>query len=124
MILDAGVLISVDRGDESARAFLTAVARSGTRLHTSHPVVAQVWRDGSRQARLAAFLKTVTVHSLDDGPSVGRLLAVADSSDVVDGHLVHLALRLGDDILTGDPDDLTKLTAALGPAGPRVHRWP
>ena len=124
MILDAGVLISVDRGDESARALLTAVARAGTRLHTSHPVVAQVWRDGSRQARLAAFLKTVTVHSLDDGPSVGRLLAVSQSSDVVDGHLVHLALRLGDDILTGDPDDLTKLVAVLGPAGPRVHPWP
>ncbi len=123
MILDAGVLISVDRGDESARVFLTAVARSGTRLHTSHPVVAQVRRDGSRQARLAAFLKTVTVHSLDDGPSVGRLLALSRSSDVVDGHLVHLALRLGDDLLTSDPDDLTKLVAVLGPAGLRVHRW-
>ena len=124
MILDAGVLISVDRGDESARVFLTAAARSGTRLHTSHPVVAQVWRDGSRQARLAAFLKTVAVHSLDDGPQVGRLLALSHSSDVVDGHLVYLALRLRDDILTGDPDDLTKLVAVLGSAGPRIHRWP
>ena len=124
MILDAGVLISVDRGDESARAFLTAVARSGTQLHTSHPVVAQVWRDGSRQARLAAFLKTVTVHPLDDGPSVGRLLALSRASDVVDGHLVHLALRLRDDILAGDPDDLSKLVAVLGPSGPRIHSWP
>ena len=124
MILDAGVLISVDRGDQAARVFLPAVARSATRLHTTHPVVAQVWRDGSRQARLAAFLKTVTVHALDDGPSVGRLLALSHSSDVVDGHLVQLAFRLGDDILTGDPDDLTKLVAVLGSAGPMVHRWP
>ena len=124
MILDAGVLISVDRGDESARAFLTAAARSGTRLHTTHPVVAQVWRDGSRQARLAAFLKTVTVHPLDDGPSAGRLLALSESSDVVDGHLVLLAVRLRDDILTGDADDLTRLGAPLGPAAPRIHPWP
>ena len=72
---------------------------------------------------LAAFLKTVSVHSLDDGPSVGRLLAVSQSSDVVDGYLVHMVLRLGDDVLTGDPDDLTELAAALGPAGPRVYRW-
>lgn len=49
---------------------------------------------------LAAFLKTVTLHSLDDGPSVGRLLTVSHRSDLVDGHLVHLALRLGDDVLT------------------------
>lgn len=124
MILDAGVLISVDRGDESARAFLTAAARSGTRLHTTHPVVAQVWRDGSRQARLAVFLKTVKVHALDDGPAVGRLLALAHSSDVVDGHLVQLALRLREDILTGDPDDLAKLVAVLGTAGPSIHSWP
>lgn len=54
---------------------------------------------------LTAFLKTVTVLSLDDGPSVGRLLAVSDSSDIVDGHLVYLAVRLRDDVLTGDPDD-------------------
>ena len=124
MILDAGVLISVDRGDESARAFLTAAARSGARLHTTHPVVAQVWRDGSRQARLAAFLETVTVHPFDDGRQVGRLLGLSQSSDVVDGHLVHLAFRLRDDILTGDPDDLAKLVAVLGSEGPRVYPWP
>jgi hypothetical protein len=124
VILDAGVLISVDRDEESARVLLTAVARSGTRLHTTHPVVAQVWRDGSRQARLAAFLNTVTVHALDDGPSTGRLLALSGSPDVVDGHLVLLAVRLQDDILTGDVDDLTRLGAPLGPAAPRIHPWP
>lgn len=124
MILDAGVLISVDRGDESARALLTAVARSGARLHTTHPVVAQVWQDGSRQVRLAAFLKTATVHSFDDGPAAGRLLALSGSSDVVDGHLVLLAVRLGEDILTGDADDLTRLGAPLGPAAPKIYNWP
>ena len=64
--------------------------------------------------------KTVTAHSLDDGPSVGRLLALSHFSDVVDGHLVRLAL-LRDDILTGDPDHSTKLVAVLDGAGPWVH---
>ena len=92
--------------------------------NTTHPVVAQVWRGGARQARLAAFLQTLTVHSFDDGPSVGRLLALSGTSDVVDAHLVILALRLGDDILTGDTDDLATISAPLGPTAPTIHPWP
>lgn len=124
MILDAGFLISVDRSERTARTFLAAATRSGTALHTTHPVVAQVWRTGSRQARLSAFLKTMTIHPLDDGRPVGQLLAQTNTSDVVDAHLVITALRLGHDILTGDPGDLTTLTAVLGPASPTVHAWP
>ena len=124
MILDAGFLISIDRSERSAHTFLTAASRSETALHTTHPVVAQVWRNGSRQARLAAFLKTITIHSLDDGRPVGQLLAQTETSDVVDAHVVITAVRLGHDILTGDPDDLTTLSAVLGPASPTVHAWP
>ena len=83
-----------------------------------------MWRGGSRQARLAAFLETIVIHPLDDGRSVGQLLAQTKTSDVVDAHVVITAVRLGHDILTGDPDDLTKLSAVLGPASPTVHSWP
>lgn len=124
MILDAGVLISIDRSDDAARSFLTAAERAGAPLHTTHPVLAQVWRDGSRQARLAAFAKTLVVHPLDDGPAVGRLLALSGSSDVVDAHVVLLALRLGDAVITGDPRDLETLASPLGPAAPTIHHWP
>lgn len=124
MILDAGVLISVDRGEQSAREFLTAAARSGTELHTSEPVVAQVWRSSSTQARLAKFLSACSVHPFADGQTVGRLLGRAGSSDVVDAHLVALAVELGDDILTGDPDDLAAVVEGLGERRPTVHAWP
>jgi hypothetical protein len=124
VILDAGFLISVDRSARDARAFLNAANRSETTLHTTQPVVAQVWRNGSLQARLAAFLKTITIHPLDDGRPVGQLLAQTKTSDVVDAHVVITAVRLGHDILTGDPDDLTTLSAPLGPASPNVHAWP
>ena len=124
MILDAGFLISIDRSERSARTFLIAAERAGSSLHTTHPVVAQVWRDGSSQARLASFLKSVTVHAFDDARPVGRLLALANTSDVVDAHLAICALRLGHDILTSDPDDFSLLTAPLGPAAPTVHLWP
>jgi len=124
VILDAGFLISVDRSEKSAHTFLTAAVRSGNALHTTHPVVAQVWRDGPRQARLAAFLKVITVHPFDDGRPVGLLLAQSKTSDVVDAHLVICAVRIGDAILTGDPDDIAPLTAMFGPAAPTVHTWP
>lgn len=123
MILDAGFLISVDRSEANAHTFLTAASRSETALHTTEPVVAQVWRNGSRQARLAAFLKAITIHPLDDGRSVGQLIAQTSTSDVVDAHLVITAVRLGDDILTGDPADITVLSTALGTASPAVHAW-
>lgn len=124
MILDAGVLISIDRSEQAARTFLTAAERTGTPLHTTHPVLAQAWRDGARLVRLAAFTKTLAIHALDDGPAVGKLLGLARSSDVGDAHLVLLALRLGDDVLTGDPVDLEALAATLGPAAPTIHHWP
>ena len=124
MILDAGFLISVDRSERTARAFLSAAARSETALHTTHPVVAQVWRSGSRQARLSAFLKTVTIHPLDNGRTVGQLLAQSGTSDVVDAHIVITAVRLGREILSVDPDDLATLASVLGPASPTIHAWP
>ncbi len=123
-MLDAGFLISIDRGEQTAHTFLAAADRAGTALHTTHPVVAQVWRDGTRQARLAGFLKAITVHAFDDGRPVGRLLAQSSASDVVDAHLVICAVRLGHDILTGDPGDIATLTAMFGPAAPAVHSWP
>lgn len=124
MIFDAGFLISIDRGEGSAQNLLTALHRSQAPLHTTHPVVAQVWRSGPSQARLASFLQTVTIHPLDDGRALGQILALTRTSDVVDAHLVVVAVRLDDPILTGDPDDLNHLADTLGTAAPTIHAWP
>ena len=93
MILDASFLISVDREELAAKAFIAAAIRRGTPLRSTHPVVAQVWRNGARQARLAQFLNTVEIHPFDDGHGVGSLLARSGTSDVVDAHLVSSPLR-------------------------------
>ena len=124
MILDAGFLISVDRGEEPARLLLTAFDRRRVALHTTEPVVAQVWRNGARQARLAAFLHTLEIHPLDDGRAVGLLLARTGTTDVVDAHLIVLAVRLRDALLTGDPDDLDQLADSLPSNRPRIESWP
>jgi hypothetical protein len=124
LILDAGFLISVDRGERAAQEFLTSALRRDTPLATTHPVVAQVWRDGARQARLARFLHSVVVLPFDDGPEVGNLLARSNTTDVVDAHLVVLAVRRSEPILTSDLLDLETLAAALPERHPNVFAWP
>lgn len=124
MILDAGFLISVDRGERAAQEFLTAALVHQTPLTTTHPVVAQVWRDGRRQARLARFLQSVVVVAFDDGPEVGSLLALSGTSDVVDAHLAMVAVRRSEPVLTSDVHDLESLTAALGRRRPKLLSWP
>ncbi len=124
MILDAGFLVAVDRGERAAQEFLSAALHRGTVLASTHPVVAQVWRSGARQARLAKFLGAITVHAFDDGPEVGALLARSRTADVVDAHLVCVAARLSDRILTADVDDLDVLAAALPDHRPGIIRWP
>lgn len=123
MILDTGVFISVDRNEERARVFLTAAMRVGEPLHTSEAVVAQVWRDGARQARLSSVLKGVDVHALDDGRAVGALLARTDGNDVVDAHVVLLGVALTQRVVTGDPDDLRGIATALGSSRPAIVPW-
>jgi hypothetical protein len=124
VILDAGFLISVDRGEHQARELLTAARRASTPLRTTHPVVAQVWRSGAGQARLGSFLKSASIHPFDDGRTVGRLLASSGTSDVVDAHLVALGVRLDDSILTGDPRDLETIASSLGAARPTILACP
>ena len=124
MIVDAGFLVSVDRDERAAQEFLAAALRRGIALHTTHPVVAQVWRNGRRQARLARLLRSTDVHPFDNGPEVGALLARSQTTDVVDAQLVILALRLADSILTGNVDDLGAIVATITSNRPIVYRWP
>lgn len=124
MILDAGFLVSIDRGARDAKGFLVASLRQNTPLSTTHPVVAQVWRDGSRQARLSKLLGAVEIYPLDEGAAVGAILARSGTSDVVDAHLIAVAVQRSEPILTGDVEDLEILASSLPGDQPRIHAWP
>ena len=112
MIVDAGPFI-VDGSNVNSRlwALIKRATERGDELHTTHPVMAQVWRDPPRQANLARAIHYFDVHPLDESVAVGRHLAAAATADVVDAHLALVAERLGTFILTGDPDDMSKLNA-------------
>ena len=113
LVLDAGALIAIDRGNRRVAALIELGRRADAELVTSAPVVGQVWRDGARQARLARALPTITVEAVDleACQRAGELLAAAGTADVVDA-LVALLARPGDQVLSSDPDDLTRLLDA------------
>ena len=116
LVLDAGALVAVDRGDRPMMARLAVAQQHGLELRSNTMVVAQVWRDRQgRQASLARLLRAVDVRAIshEDGRQAGVLLGQAGTTDPVDATVVLLA-RPGDRILTSDPDDLTRLASAVG----------
>jgi len=117
LVLDAGGLIAVDRLDRKVGAILRVAQQEKMPVRTSAAVVAQVWRSGSLQANLARVLSGIDAVPLDGptGRSVGEVLALSRTADVVDGHL-GLMVRSGDTVLTSDPNDVKKVLTARGVA--------
>lgn len=114
MTLDAGALIAIDRGNRDLFVLLRAAVRRNGVVTVPAPVLGQVWRDGSRQARMASLLAACQIELTTEemAKAAGVLLGRARRSDVIDALVVLGAARRGDDILTSDPDDLSALVAA------------
>lgn len=78
-------------------------------------VIAQVWRHGARQARLARLVKSgllqVRVLDLDESRAAGALCGIIGTADVVDASVAILARRHRAAIVTSDPADLRRLDA-------------
>jgi hypothetical protein len=116
LVLDAGALLALERGDREMWRRLEVERRSGAAPVTHGGVVAQVWRGGSgRQVVLARALVGVDVLPLDDdlGRRSGLLLAHAGTADAIDAAVALLAAD-DDRIATSDPDDLIRLVRASG----------
>jgi hypothetical protein len=112
LVLDAGGLIAIDRLDRAVGAMLRVAQQEKLPVRTSAAVVAQVWRNGSLQVNLARVLAGVDAATLDGvrGRSVGEILALSKTADVVDGHL-GLVVQSGDTVLTSDAKDIKKILA-------------
>jgi hypothetical protein len=114
LVLDAGALIAVDRGDRAMAAKLRVAQRSGLGLRSTGVVIAEAWRDaGGRQAGLARLLKAVDVKAVDQrlGQEAGVLLGKAGVTNDVDATVVAIAAT-GDCVLTSDPADIRRLVSA------------
>lgn len=117
VVLDAGALVAVERGDRDVVGIIERERRAGRMPRTHGGVVGQVWRGaGPRQAVLARLLAGVDVVPLDEdfGRRAGVLLARSGARDVIDAAVVLLAAADLDEILTSDPRDIAALVAAAG----------
>ena len=92
-----------------------AAVRRGVPRTVPAAVLAQVWRGGP-QAQLSRLLRGCKVAELDEAEAraAGALCGAAGTSDIVDAALVVGAIDRDDAVVTSDPDDIGRLTAAAG----------
>lgn len=107
---DASVLIALDRGDERAWAWMKRAAGRHQPPIVCAAAVAEAWRDGRVQARLARALNACDVRPVDEhlAKAAGEALA-AVGGGTVDAVVAACAARDGALLVTDDPHDLRAL---------------
>lgn len=117
VVLDTGALIGFERNDRRIVAIIVRALEHHDPLLVPAGVVAQAWRDGSRQTRLARLLGSALceVLVLDDhqARAAGQICGVAATTDVVDASVAGAARDHGARVLTSAPDDLRRLDHRL-----------
>jgi hypothetical protein len=113
IVLDAGALIALARGDKRMIALLQRALAQGRAFRVPARVVGQAWRDGRLQVTLARFLRSeeVEIVPLDEhlARACGELCSAANLADAIEASVVILARERRDPIVTSNPNDLRRL---------------
>jgi predicted nucleic acid-binding protein len=113
VVLDAGALIAFERNDRKIRTLIELAVEHARTLYAPAGVVAQVWRDGARQVRLARLIGSGYLHiqilDRDEALAAGVLCGRSGTHDIVDATVALLARRMGAIVVTSDPDDLRRM---------------
>ncbi len=121
LILDAGALIALARGDARTRAVVKGALDDGVRVEVPTPVLAQVHRGGhdrTRTDRALLWIDQYTPTTESVARDAGELLGSAGLTDAIDAIVAAEALAgTPAVILTSDPADLTALVESGGRAG-------
>ena len=117
VVLDAGALIAFERADRLMLRLVELAVEHDRVLHVPAGVVAQVWRDGGRQVRLARLIGSsgleVAPLDLPEARATGVLCGLTGTADIVYSSVVLLARRLRATVVTSDPQDMRRLDATL-----------
>lgn len=117
LVLDAGALIAVERGDRDTAAVIAVARQDGRDVIVPADVVGQVWRDGTRQVMLARLLnaRDVIVEPLDHAGAraVGVLCGAAGTADVIDASVVLATRRHRATVVSSDRGDLRHLDPSI-----------
>jgi predicted nucleic acid-binding protein len=114
---DAGALIALRRGQKRMIALLDTAMRTQQVVSIPAGVLAQVWRGGGRQARIARLLsaRETEVVALDEltARATGVLSGACGHADVVDVSVALCARERQTPLVTSDPDDLRRVEPSL-----------
>jgi hypothetical protein len=118
LVLDAGALIALERGDQAVRDTVRdAVDDDVAEITVPAGALAQIWRGGPRSASLAQLLEGFKIDPLNEprAKEVGVRLGARDRTDVTDAHVVCCAVERQAAIVTSDPKDMAALTGTGEP---------
>ena len=114
---DTGALLAIERRSHRMQALLDEIDRNDVGIAVPAGVVAQAWRGGPRQARIAVLLadKRTSVVPLDDAlaRAVGLACGRSGHADVVDVSVALCAKSRDGRVVTADPDDLRAVDPSL-----------
>ena len=115
LTLDSGALIAYERADRRALVHLKEAQRRGEELTVPTAVLVEIWRGGTRSARVAALLRACIIEPLSDdlARQAGEALGRVKGAGAIDGIVMCSAARRGDRVLTSDFDDLDRLRSCF-----------
>jgi hypothetical protein len=119
LVLDTGALIALDRNDRTVWAMLRNAADDSAQVSVPAGVIAQAWRDGSRQALLSRALTHCDEVPLEGSlaRATGLLCGRAGTADIVDASVALVAAARAQTgpaaLITSDPTDLGHLLQTL-----------
>ena len=116
-VLDTGALVGFNRNDRRVVAIVARALDHRDPLVVPAGVVAQAWRNGRTQVRLARLLGSPAceIAPLDDraARAVGQLCGATGTDDITDASVAIAARQRGFRVITSDPGDIRRLDNRL-----------
>ena len=126
--LDTGALIALESGSRRMAVLVEEALASGSEVVIPAGVVAQAWRGGAAQARIARLLRaSVTlVVALDQRQAlrIGARCAATGVTDVIDISVALCARVRGHAVVTSDPGDIRAADPSLTVLSPALQTRP
>ena len=117
LTLDTGALIAIEAGSPRMAVLIEQAMAARAELAVPAGVVAQAWRGGARQVRIAKLLQlqVTSIVALDAKLAlrVGARCASTGSTDIVDVSVALCASDRGHPVVTSDPGDIAAIDPAL-----------
>lgn len=117
LTLDTGALIAIEAGSRRMALLIDRAVAAEAELAIPAGVIAQAWRGGARQARIAKLLrlKVTSVVALDTRMAlrVGARCAAMRTADIVDVSVAICASDRKHAVITSDPGDIAAIDPAL-----------